>query len=91
MNNRELIERVAAESGTGKAEAKKIIDALFGAILDTIEKGEEVAISGFGKFKLKESAARQGRNPSTGQAIQIAAARKLTFAPAKAAKDRLNG
>ncbi len=91
MNNRELVDKVAEDSGIGKAEAKKIVDAAIGSILEAAARGDEVAISGFGKFKVKESPARQGRNPATGQAIQIAASRKLTFAPAKAVKDRLNG
>ncbi|HZV10762.1 MAG TPA: HU family DNA-binding protein, partial [Novosphingobium sp.] len=54
-------------------------------------RGEEVSINAFGKFKVKESPAREGRNPSTGATIQIAASRKLGFAPAKAVKDKING
>jgi DNA-binding protein HU-beta len=61
------------------------------AIADAASRGEEVAINGFGKFKVKDTAARQGRNPATGATIDIAAAKKLTFTPAKAVKDRLNG
>ena len=53
--------------------------------------GNQVAINGFGKFKVKASAAREGRNPSTGATISIAASKKLGFSPAKAIKDRLNG
>jgi DNA-binding protein HU-beta len=54
-------------------------------------KGDEIAINGFGKFKVKATPERDGRNPSTGATIKIAASKKLTFAPAKAVKDRLNG
>ena len=54
-------------------------------------RGEDISISGFGKFKVKDSPAREGRNPANGQTIQIAASRKLTFTPAKAVKDQLNG
>jgi len=61
------------------------------AVSDAVAKGDEVSISGFGKFKVKESAAREGRNPSTGETIQIAASKKLGFSPAKAVKDKLNG
>ena len=64
---------------------------MFAAIADSASKGEEVSLNGFGKFKVKESPAREGRNPSTGATIQIAASKKLTFAPAKAVKDKLNG
>jgi DNA-binding protein HU-beta len=54
-------------------------------------KGEEISISGFGKFKVKESAAREGRNPAISETIKIAASKKLGFAAAKAVKDKLNG
>ena len=60
-------------------------------IVAAAAKGEEVSLAGFGKFKVKDSPAREGRNPATGEAMQIAASRKLTFAPAKAVKDALNG
>jgi DNA-binding protein HU-beta len=52
--------------------------------------GQEVSLPGFGKFKVKETAARDGRNPSTGEIIKIAASKKLSFTPAKAVKDQLN-
>ena len=74
-----------------KADGKKTVDAVFAAIADAAAKGEEVSVNGFGKFKVKESAAREGRNPSTGATIQIAASKKLGFSAAKAVKDRLNG
>lgn len=66
------------------------VDAVFTAIADAAAKGEEIALNGFGKFKVKNAPAREGRNPSTGETIQIAASRKLSFAPAKAVKDKLN-
>ena len=91
MNGRELVEKVADENGVDRAEAKKLIEAIMNTIVDAAAKGEEVSISGFGKFKVKDSPARQGRNPATGAALQIAASRKLTFVPGKAVKDRLNG
>ena len=74
-----------------KTDARKIVDGIFEAIVAAATSGNEVSISGFGKFKIKESAAREGRNPATGETIQIAASKKLAFAPAKAVKDRLNG
>ena len=91
MNNGDLVDRIAAENGVSKADARKLVDAVFAAIADAASRGEEVALNGFGKFKVKDSPAREGRNPSTGATIQIAASRKLTFAPAKAVKDKLNG
>ena len=91
MTTNDLIDAVAAQAGASRAEAKKLVDSVFGAIMDAASKGEEVAINGFGKFKVKASPARDGRNPSTGETIKIAASKKLTFAAAKAVKDRLNG
>ncbi|MCH4893097.1 HU family DNA-binding protein [Sphingomonas sp. SFZ2018-12] len=91
MNNADLADRLAGDHGLTKTDAKKLVDGVFAAIADAAAKGEEISLSGFGKFKVKESAAREGRNPSTGATIQIAASKKLTFAPAKAVKDKLNG
>jgi len=91
MNNAELADNVAAALSLSKADAKKAVDAVIAAITDAAAKGDEISINGFGKFKVKATSAREGRNPSTGETIQIKAAKKLTFAPAKAVKDRLNG
>lgn len=91
MNTNELIDTVAAGNGVTKADAKKLVEAVFGAIADAAAKGDEVSINGFGKFKVKASAEREGRNPATGETIKIAASKKLTFAAAKAVKDKLNG
>ncbi|AJA11221.1 hypothetical protein SKP52_21840 [Sphingopyxis fribergensis] len=91
MNHTELSDSVAAALGLSKADGKKAVDAVFAAIAAAAAKGEEVSVNGFGKFKVKASAAREGRNPSTGATIQIAASKKLTFGAAKAIKDRLNG
>lgn len=91
MNNSDLAEALATELGLTKADAKKAVDAVFSQIAAAAVKGEEISVNGFGKFKVKESAAREGRNPATGATIQIAASKKLSFAPAKAVKDQLNG
>jgi len=91
MNNADLADAVAAAHDLTKADARKLVDAVFATIADSAAKGEEVSLNGFGKFKVKDTPAREGRNPSTGATIQIAAAKKLTFAPAKAVKDKLNG
>jgi DNA-binding protein HU-beta len=90
MNNNDLAERLASENEISKADARKLVDGVFAAITEAAGNGEEVALNGFGKFKIKHTPAREGRNPSTGATIQIAAAKKLTFAPAKAVKDKLN-
>jgi DNA-binding protein HU-beta len=91
MNNNDLAETVASENGLSKADARKVVDGVFAAIANAASKGDEVSLNGFGKFKVKDSPAREGRNPATGAAMQIAASKKLTFAPAKAVKDKLNG
>lgn len=91
MNHAELSDSVATSLGLSKTEGKKAVDAVFAAITEAAAKGDEVSINGFGKFKVKESGAREGRNPSTGATIQIAASKKLGFSAAKAVKDRLNG
>lgn len=91
MNNSDLVEQIAASNDLTKADAKKIVDSVFGAITDAAANGDEIALNGFGKFKVKHSPAREGRNPSTGETIKIAASKKLTFTVAKAVKDRLNG
>jgi DNA-binding protein HU-beta len=90
MNTSELIEHVATHAGLEKTQARKAVDALVSAITSAAKGGDSVALSGFGQFKVKDTPARQGRNPATGEPIEIAAARKLVFAPAKAVKDILN-
>lgn len=91
MNNAELAETLVANHGMNKADARKVVDDLMAAIVAASAKGDEISLSGFGKFKIKDSPAREGRNPATGETIQIAASRKLTFTPAKAVRDALNG
>ncbi|WP_068091080.1 MULTISPECIES: HU family DNA-binding protein [Novosphingobium] len=91
MNNSDLADKLAADHGTTKADARKLVDSVFAAIADAAAAGEEISLNGFGKFKVKETAEREGRNPATGAAMTIAAAKKLTFTPAKAVKDKLNG
>ena len=89
MKTSELIDHVANVADIEKSKAKRAVQGVLAGIVHSVKKGEEVNLSGFGKFKLKETAARQGRNPATGETIEIAAARKLSFAPAKQVKDAL--
>lgn len=91
MNNSDLADKLAASQDVTKADARKLVDAVFAAIADAAAAGEEVSLNGFGKFKVKDTPAREGRNPSTGATIQIAASKKLSFSAAKAVKDKLNG
>jgi DNA-binding protein HU-beta len=91
MKIADLIDHVASEAGVEKRVAKKAVDAVFAGIVEAAKKGEELSLPGFGKFKVKDSPARQGRNPSTGETMVIAASRKLGFSPAKQVKDALAG
>jgi len=91
VNNSDLADTIARTADLSKADARKIVDAVFVAIADAAAKGEEISLNGFGKFKIKDSPEREGRNPSTGEAMTIKASKKLTFTPAKAVKDKLNG
>jgi len=91
VNNNDLADKIASQTGSTKADARAVVDLVFASIADAAASGEEISLNGFGKFKVKDSPAREGRNPSTGETIQIAASKKLGFAPAKALKDKLNG
>jgi len=91
MNTSDLADHVASVHGFSKTQAKALIDGIFAAITNAAAKDEEVSIPGFGKFKVQDRPARDGRNPSTGETIKIAASRKLTFSAAKAIKEKLNG
>lgn len=91
MNNSDLVDQIAATNDITKADARKIVDSVFGAIAEAATRGDEIALNQFGKFKVKHTPAREGRNPATGETINIAASKKLTFSAAKAIKDKLNG
>ena len=91
MKTADLIDHVATKAGLAKPAAKTAVDAVLAGIVEAAKKGEEVNLPGFGKFKVKDAPARQGRNPATGEIIEIAASRKLGFAPAKQLKDALAG
>jgi DNA-binding protein HU-beta len=90
MNVTELAEQIATKHGVERKQAKQVIDGVFKAVIEAAQKGEEVSIPGFGKFKVSSREARQGRNPATGETIQIAASKKLAFTPAKQVRDAMN-
>jgi DNA-binding protein HU-beta len=90
VNNSDLADTIASSADVPKADARKIVDAVFTAIAEAAAKGEEISLNGFGKFKVKDSPEREGRNPATGEAMTIKASKKLTFTPAKAVKGKLN-
>lgn len=86
----EIADKIASEQNLSKAQAKAIVESVFRQIIEAALVGAETSIPSFGKFKLKETPEREGRNPATGATIKIAAAKKLTFTPGKAVKDSLN-
>jgi DNA-binding protein HU-beta len=87
----EIADKIAAEQNLTKTQAKAIVESVFKQIAEDARAGTETSIPGFGKFKVKDTPAREGRNPATGATIKIAASKKLAFSPAKALKDALNG
>lgn len=89
-NTNEIADKIAAENNLTKQQGKAVVEAVFAAITESAVAGSETSIPGFGKFKVKDTPERDARNPSTGATIKVAAARKLTFAPAKALKETLN-
>lgn len=87
MNKTELISYVAEAAELTKKDATKAVDAVFDAIEQTLKTGDKVQLIGFGNFEVRERAARKGRNPQTGEEIEIAASKIPAFKPGKSLKD----
>ncbi len=83
MNKAELVEAVAEDAGLSKVDAGRAIDSLLLTVQRTLKKGDEVAITGFGKFSVAHRGARTGRNPQTGAALKIKASKTPNFPPAR--------
>lgn len=90
MNKSELIEAMATHADLTKVDAGKALDAFCETITVAMRKNEDVALVGFGTFTMRERAARTGRNPATGETIEIAASKSVGFKPGKALKDAVN-
>lgn len=90
MNKSELIEAIAGSAEMTKTDAQKCFDAAIDAITEALKNGDQVALTGFGTFSVKERAARDGRNPRTGEKITIAAAKVPGFKAGKGLKDAVN-
>ncbi len=90
MKKVELVEAVAEETGLTKADATKAIDATFKAISNALANGDKVPLVGFGTFAVSKRAAREGRNPRTGETVTIAARNAVTFKAGSALKDAVN-
>ncbi|KOO44089.1 HU family DNA-binding protein [Priestia koreensis] len=87
MNKTDLINAVSEASELSKKDATKAVDAVFESILDALKDGDKVQLIGFGNFEVRERAARKGRNPQTGEEIEIPASKVPAFKPGKALKD----
>ena len=91
MTKTELVNVVAAETGAQKKAVDAIISATLEAITAALKEGDKVSLIGFGTFEVKDVAAREGRNPKTGETIKIEASKKPAFSASKVLKDLVNG
>lgn len=91
MNKGELVDAIASSTELPKKDADAILSALVDAIMEAVAAGEKVTLVGFGSFERRERAARDGRNPQTGETLQIAATRVPAFSAGKQFKERVAG
>ncbi|AQS57101.1 MAG: HU family DNA-binding protein [Novibacillus thermophilus] len=87
MNKTELVEKVAEKRGLTKKDATQVVDAVLETISEALKNGEKVSLIGFGNFEVRERSARKGRNPQTGEEIQIKASKVPAFKPGKQLKE----
>lgn len=90
MKKSEMIEAIAKNADVTKADAEKVFNATFDLFKDELAKGEKVSVAGFGVFKISERAAREGRNPATGEPMKIAASKGVSFKAGTALKEVVN-
>jgi DNA-binding protein HU-beta len=90
MNKSELIDAAAEKSGLSKSDVSKALDSILDGISGAVQRGDKVSLSGFGTFESRDRAARTGRNPQTGESLQIAASKAPAFRPAKTFRDAVN-
>ena len=91
MNKTQLIEAIAAKADIKKKDAEAAVNAFVDVIAEALKAGDKVQLVGFGTFEVKERAAREGRNPKTGETIKIAASKSPAFSAGKGLKDAVNG
>lgn len=91
MNKTELIKQVAETSELTQKDASKAVDAVFDTILEALKNGDKVQLIGFGNFEVRERSARKGRNPQTGEEIEIQGGNVPAFKPGKILKDAVSG
>ncbi|MCK5689617.1 integration host factor subunit alpha [Myxococcota bacterium] len=90
MTKADLIEAVHGRVGFSKKESADLVEMVFDTMKDTLEQGQKIKISGFGKFEVRDKRSRSGRNPQTGKVIEISARRVLTFKPSQVLRAALN-
>ena len=90
MTKADLVERVAREADMTKKDAEQLVEIVFDTIISTLNKGEKIELRGFGSFRLRERDSRKGRNPKTGEAVEIPAKRVAYFKPGKELKEIVN-
>ena len=90
MTKAEIIEQIYEKVGFSKKESAEIVEMVFDTMKETLEKGEKIKISGFGNFVVRQKRPRIGRNPQTGEEIEISSRRVLTFRPSQVLKSALN-
>ncbi|MBF0093854.1 MAG: HU family DNA-binding protein [Alphaproteobacteria bacterium] len=91
MNRADIVAAVAFAAGLTKTNAEKVVDGVFDAITAALKAGDEVRLVGFGTFTVSDRSAKEGRNPRTGEKIQIAASKQAKFSAGKGLKDTVNG
>lgn len=91
MTKADIIEGVYEKVGFSKKESAEIVELVFDVVKETLERGDKIKISGFGNFLVRHKKTRMGRNPQSGQPIEIPARRVLTFRPSQVLKSALNG
>ena len=90
MTKADIVEKVYQKIGFSKKEASELVELVFTSLKDVLTKGDKVKISGFGKWTVKEKRSRPGRNPHTGEKIEISARRVVTFLPSDKMRDQVN-
>ncbi|APG25624.1 MAG: integration host factor subunit alpha [Syntrophotalea acetylenica] len=91
MTKADLVEKVYLKTGFSKKESSDIVEMVFDLMKNTLEKGEKIKLAGFGNFVVKQKATRRGRNPQTGEEIEISSRNILTFKPSQVLKSAING
>ena len=91
MNKTELVAIIAEKAELTKKDAEAVLNAIMDSVKEALAKGDKVSLVGFGTFEVRERAAREGKNPRTGENLTIAACKVPAFKPGKALKDKVNG